>query len=123
MIGNRHEIRIERFAQTGDDIRQQTGEIFVLALSEPMPCHSDMTAEPTIFIIESGNRAAYRGIEERSRRSETPAIQIGAKERPVDPVDRIVPRHQSSFGQLDGRLAYDCTSRESNMRLRSTPQR
>src|SRR3546814_13364532 len=57
-VGDLRQRRVERFAQTRDDLRQRIGEVAVLAAAEAVTCHDDAAAEQRA-ILEIG-RASCR---------------------------------------------------------------
>src|SRR3546814_6176385 len=66
-VGDLRQRRVERFAQTRDDLRQRIGEVAVLAAAEAVTCHDDAAAEQRAILV-----AADKGLAiPRDRKSTT----------------------------------------------------
>src|SRR3546814_13372219 len=50
-VGDLRQRRVERFAQTRDDLRQRIGEVAVLAAAAAVTCHDAPAAEPSAILV------------------------------------------------------------------------
>src|SRR3546814_16444715 len=63
-VGDLRQRRVERFAQTRDDLRQRIGEVAVLAAAEAVTCHDDAAAEQRAILVAADKGLAILRAEE-----------------------------------------------------------
>ena len=122
-IGDRRQQRIERAPQAGDDARQRIGKVAVLATPVAMARHHDAAAKAVFGIVEGGERAAFRRLQQAGDDGVAIGIERGGDGCGIEARDARLDALAGEGFRLCHGGDHSAPSARSSIALRSTPQR